>query len=432
MTRRPVLSSAHAGSRSAHALRARRLTLLPVLPALLVTGACARDGASVDPGAALGEVAEITSPIPSGSNTPHLALDAEGRVLLSWTQRRPDSTVAIQMATWDGTTWDSTRTIADNRSFFVNWADFPAITVLGNGDLAAHWLEREGNGKYAYGVRVVRSADGGRTWGAPVTPHTDGLLAEHGFVSLWPDGPDGVGMVWLDGRKSAMPDSTREMTIRAASVSPTGALSREWLVDARSCDCCQTGTAATRAGRVLVYRDRTGEEIRDIAIVRQTDSGWTAPAKVHDDDWHYPGCPVNGPQAASIGDTVVVAWYTAAHDTARVRIARSVDGGATFGPPVRVDDGNPIGRVDVVLDDAANPVVVWLEQRGPDVAEVLTRRVVGNAPGPIRVLSRTSGARQSGFPRLVRHGDEVVAAWTSVNPLQVHLARFSLTSSTTR
>ncbi|WP_396205725.1 sialidase family protein [Gemmatimonas sp.] len=391
--------------------------------------ACQGDAtASAGADASLGEVTEFTSPAPAGSNTPHLALDGRGRVLLSWTQRRPDSTVAIQMATWDGQAWDSTRTIADNRQFFVNWADFPAITALGNGDLAAHWLEREGGGKYAYGVRVVRSTDGGVTWGAPVTPHTDGLAAEHGFVSLWGEGTDGIGMVWLDGRKSAMPDSTREMTIRTASVSATGTLQREALVDARSCDCCQTGTAATRTGRVLVYRDRTTEEIRDIAIVRQTDSGWTAPQKVHNDDWHYPGCPVNGPQVASSGDTVVVAWYTAAHDTARVNVARSVDGGATFGAPVRVDDGDPIGRVDVVLDDAANPVVVWLEQRGPDAAEVLARRIVGNAPGPVRVLSRTSGARQSGFPRITRHANDVVAAWTSVNPLQVHVARFSLSS----
>jgi hypothetical protein len=91
-----------------------------------------------------------------------------------------------------------------------------------------------------------------------------------------------------------------------------------------------------------------------------------------------------------------------------------------------------MGRVDVVLDDAANPVVVWLEQRGPDVADVLARTVHGNAPGPVRVISRTSGARQSGFPRIIRHGAHVVAAWTSVNPLQVHVARFPLSHTSTR
>ena len=400
---------------------------------LALLGGCDRAGTSRDGTLAVADtVIAMPSPATTGSSTPHLALDASGRVLLSWTQRLPDSSVAIQMATWNGSTWDSTRTISQARDYFVNWADFPAITALGNGDLAAHWLEREAGGKYTYGVRVVRSSDEGRSWSAPVTPHTDGLAAEHGFVSLWSEGASDVGLVWLDGRKSAMADSAREMTIRTASVSSTGAITREALIDARSCDCCQTGTAATRGGRVLVYRDRSAAEIRDIAIVRQTPAGWSAPMRVHADEWHYPGCPVNGPQVAATGDTVVVAWYTAARDTARVNIARSVDGGATFAPPVRVDDGDPMGRVDVVLDDAANPVVVWLEQRGPDVAEVLARTVHGNAPGPVRVISRTSGARQSGFPRIIRQGAHVVVAWTRVNPLQVHVARFPLSHTPIR
>jgi hypothetical protein len=416
-------------------LRSRHLAALATQ---LVFLACGRGDAGGNgstarsPTTALGEIVEIASPAPGGSSTPHLALDANGDVLLSWTQRRPDSTVAILMARFDGTSWDSTRTIADGRAFFVNWADFPAITALANGDLAAHWLEREAGGQYAYGVRVVRSRDGGRTWGLPITPHTDGLAAEHGFVSLWDDGNNRLGLAWLDGRKSAMPDSAREMTIRTAAIAPDGTLEREALLDARSCDCCQTGTAATASGRVLVYRDRTAEEIRDISIVRRVADGWSTPVPVHRDGWHYPGCPVNGPQVAATGDTVLVAWYTAADDTARVLLARSTDGGATFGEPVRIDEGNPMGRVDVVLDGTGQPVVSWLEQRSPDVSEVLLRRVARGIPGETRIVARTSGARQSGFPRLVVRGTEVIAAWTSVQPvLQVHVARISLSPTPT-
>lgn len=426
MHKSPVVSSAP-GWRTAVTPRLRCVTVAVALLAGCV-GEASSDSATPT---VLGAVAELTTPAPTGSNTPHLALDASGQVLMSWTQRLPDSSVTVQMATWNGTSWDSTRTIAASRPFFVNWADFPAITALGNGDLAAHWLEREGDKKYAYGVRVARSTDGGRSWSAPVTPHTDGLLAEHGFVSLWPEGKDAVGMMWLDGRKSAMTDSVREMTIRTASITAAGTLEGEAVVDARTCDCCQTGTAATRDGRVLVYRDRSDKEIRDINIVRRAAGGWTAPQRVHADEWMYPGCPVNGPQVAALGDTVVVAWYTGARDTARVNIARSEDGGATFGAPIRVDDGDPIGRVDIVLDDAGNAIVVWLEQRSPTAAEVLARKVVGTQLGDVRVISRTAGARQSGFPRIVRHGNDVVAAWTSVNPLQVHVARFALTSTPT-
>jgi hypothetical protein len=394
------------------------------------TLACARVS-DRDSSASMGPMTELPSPAAAGSNTPFITVDASQRVLLSWTQRRADSTVAIEMAAWNGTAWDSTRTIAAARPFFVNWADFPAITALGNGDLAAHWLERDGTGKYAYGVRVVRSADGGRSWSAPVIPHTDGLAAEHGFVSLWADGADRLGLVWLDGRKSAMKDSVREMTIRTARIAPSGALEQEALLDARSCDCCQTGTAAAASGRVIVYRDRTAEEIRDIAVVRETPSGWTAPQKVHNDGWHYPGCPVNGPQVAARGDTVYVAWFTAAGDTNRVHVARSTDGGATFGPPLRVDDGDPIGRVSLVLDAKGLPVVAWLEQRTPQEAEVLLRRVhvdgLALAARETHVLARTSGARPSGFPRLARVADTLFATWTTTTPaLAVHVGRLTL------
>jgi hypothetical protein len=400
---------------------------------LSVVGSVSACGRARDLAAAasIGPMTELPSPAAVGSNTPFITVNTKQQVLLSWTQRRADSTVAIEMAAWNGTAWDSTRTIAAARPFFVNWADFPAITALGNGELAAHWLERDGTGKYAYGVRVVRSADDGRSWSAPVTPHTDGLAAEHGFVSLWPDGPDRLGLVWLDGRKSAMKDSAREMTIRTARIAPDGSLEREALLDARSCDCCQTGTAAATSGRVIVYRDRTAEEIRDIAIVRETASGWSAPKIVHPDGWHYPGCPVNGPQVAAVGDTVYVAWFTDARDTNRVQVARSTDGGATFGAPLRVDDGDPIGRVSLVLDAKGLPVVAWLEQRTPQEAEVLVRRVVLNdgvlAARETHVLARTSGARPSGFPRLARVADTLFATWTTTTPsLTVHVGRLTL------
>lgn len=405
----------------------RRVGAPSILLGLLA--ACSPDRGASTELPALEGVASLPSPADSGSTTPHLAVTADGRPVLSWAQRGADSTVTLRLSIWNGSAWDSTRTVAADRPFFANWADFPSVTALGNGDLAAHWLEREGGGKYAYGIRVVRSADGGATWSTPVTPHTDGLAAEHGFVSLWAEGADQLGLVWLDGRKSAMPDSAREMTIRSAVITPTGTMERERLVDARSCDCCQTGTAATAGGRVLVYRDRTSEEIRDIAIVRQSDSGWTAPQKVHEDGWHYPGCPVNGPQADARGDTVVVAWYTAAQDTARVFVARSVDAGATFGAPVRVDAGDPVGRVDVVLDPAGRAVVTWLEQRSPEVAEVLIRRVdlTAGTRSAERMIASTSGARQSGFPRMVRAGDDLFVAWTTVQPKpQVHVGRIAL------
>ena len=186
----------------------RRLLLAGVMIATAAVGsACGtRDGSPTASSstAILGAVEELPSPAPAGSKTPVVIADDSGAAYLSWTEQRVDSSFAIRLAKWNGTTWDSSRTVAADLPFFVNWADFPAIVKLGNGDLAAHWLEREGKSTYAYGIRTVRSRDDGRTWSAPVTPHTDGLAAEHGFVSLWAESGRDLGLVWLDGRKSAM------------------------------------------------------------------------------------------------------------------------------------------------------------------------------------------------------------------------------------
>jgi hypothetical protein len=383
-----------------------------VASATVACGTAPRDGASPPPIGTVEHTADLVVP---DASTPSLSAGADGIVHLSVTARLDSTRHALRFLTWKDDAWSASRDIVRDRPFFVNWADFPAIVALENGDLAAHWLEREGADTYAYGVRITRSRDGGATWEPPVTPHGDGLLAEHGFVSLWAAGGDRLGAVWLDGRKTAMADSAREMTVRTATVGRDEVTVHETLLDARTCDCCQTASAATRRGRVIVYRDRSADEIRDIAIVREVDGAWTAPVRVHADEWHFEACPVNGPAVASIGDTVVVAWFTGAQDTARVRVARSTDGGATFGAPIRIDDGEPIGRVSVELDDAAQPIVLWVERTSPDSAEVRVRRVAwSGARSEATTVARVSAARASGFPRMVRTGDRLLFAWTEV------------------
>lgn len=376
----------------------------------------------------IGIATEHQSPVPDQAGTPNLVVTGNGTVHLSFTERIDSTSHALRFVTRRDDTWSAPRDIARGRALFVNWADFSSMTALDNGDLAAHWLEREGAGTYAYGVRIARSRDDGATWEPARTPHNDGLEAEHGFVSLWAAGGDAIGAVWLDGRKTAMPDSAREMTIRTTVIGSDPAPPLETVLDARACDCCQTSSARTRNGRVIVYRDRTEEEIRDISIVREVNGVWSAPSTVHADNWHFEACPVNGPSVASRGDTVAVAWFTGAQDTARVRVSVSVDGGVTFGDVVRVDDGDAIGRVTVLLDDNALPVVMWMERISSDSSEVRVRRIGANGRlSSARTVSRVDAGRRSGFPHMVRSGEQLWFAWTVPgDTMRVRVASASL------
>jgi hypothetical protein len=406
-------------------LSARILVAAPLLP--LIYG-CGRGDAVADEGAALSTlpVEELPTPALPGSGEPRLSPAGDG-VVLSWlepvTSQTDTSGAAdrwrLRVVTLGDDGAGETRTVAEGDDWFVNWADFPSVVPAPDGSLLAHWLQREGQGTYDYGVRVARSTDAGTTWSEPWRPHEDGEKGEHGFATIFPLADGGSGLVWLDGRRFAQGEEM--MTLRARTMDASGRPAAETLVDEMICDCCQTDAAPTAKGVVVVYRDRTEGEIRDIYTSSLIDGVWTAGRPVHEDGWVIPACPVNGPAVDARGDDVVVAWFTAAGDSERVQVAFSNDGGATFGVPVRVDGGTPGGRVDVTLLPDGSAAVLWIERAGisetPGPAEIRVRRVASDGElGPPAVLAASSSARTSGFPRMVPDAQgRLVFAWTDVS-----------------
>lgn len=385
-------------------------------------------------------VEPIHSPSGADAAEPFVGRGPDGAMTLSWLERNADSSVALKLATLaaDGATWSAPTDVVRRTDLFVNWADFPSVVPLGEGRLLAHWLQRSGTGRYAYDVHLSESRDGGATWGASVLPHAAGVPAEHGFVSILPTGNGGANIVLLDGTAGArITDSIRASTGKEPAEGHGGAMQlgvAAWadgavrstgILDPRTCDCCQTASAMTSKGPIVVYRDRSDDEIRDMSVVRLVNGAWTVPTPLHNDGWKIDFCPVNGPAAAAVGDTVVVVWFTGAQDTSRVNVVFSTDAGASFSAPVRADGGRPTGRVDVELLSGDAALVSWLERGGGDTAQVRARIVQRDGTvEPQVVVSPSSGARSSGFPRMARTGDGVLIAWTIPGkPSRVEVAR---------
>ncbi|MGH7721089.1 MAG: sialidase family protein [Gemmatimonadaceae bacterium] len=409
-----------------------------IFPALLVAaillGACQRADSPVSRVRPV--LDSLPSPTAPGSAEPNLFAASDGRVYLTWLEPTADSGHALRFAVLESPAdshprWSTPRTIAAGRDFFVNWADFPSLIALPGGRLAAHWLQRSDTGKYSYDVRIAQSGDGGASWSTPVTPHRDGVPAEHGFVSLFATEGDSLGAAWLDGRKFAPSEGgTKEMMLLSTTISGDGSLGAERRLDERICDCCQTSVAASARGPVAAFRDRSPDEIRDISVVRHVNGAWTTPVPVHADGWRIDFCPVNGPSVSARGEQVAVAWFTGSRDTARVQVAFSGDGGATFGHAFRVDGGTPEGRVDVELDERGAALVSWVERIGGEGAEVRIRRVDPNGEmGEPLTVAASSAARASGFPRMAATGEgrDVILAWTVPGtPSAVRVARTRL------
>lgn len=356
----------------------------------------------------------IQSPATGTAGMPQLTAGDAG-VLLSWVER--DGAVAtLKFAERTPGGWTPVRTAASGADWFVNWADVPSVLRLDGRHLAAHWLQKSGPDTYAYDVSLAFTGDNGATWSAPTTPHHDGTKTEHGFASLFRD-PSGLGLIWLDGRAMTPGDHGHAggaMTLRAARFDLGGRQIDESLVDDRVCECCPTSAAVTAEGPLVVYRNRADGEIRDIYASRRLDGSWSSPAPVFDDRWEFPACPVNGPAAAASGRDVVVAWFTVRDGQGHAYVSFSSDAGRTFGAPVRLDDEASLGRVDVELLDDRSAVAAWIEY-ADDRAEWRMRRVApGGARSAATPIARVSAGRSSGYPRLARHGRELVLAWTDV------------------
>ena len=367
---------------------------------------------------------------PPGSAEPFLTTTSRGGLLATWFEPREGDRKALRIAERSAGRWSAAVTVAERADFFVNWADFPSAIEMSDGRWVVHWLQKTAAKAYAYHIQLAMSADRGKTWSTPVTAHTDRSATEHGFVAMLPRAGGGADLVWLDGRQTADSVTHGPMAFATGTLDPAGRVTGEVMLDRRVCDCCQTALARTSEGLLAVYRDRSDEEVRDISAVRQVNGRWSSPMRVAADGWTYKACPVNGPAVAAIGRSAVVAWFTGADGTPRVKLARSGDAGASFAAPVQVDDGNPLGRADVELLPDGTALVAWLEIVG-DQAEWRIKRL--GADGRIQnrwTVGSAPRTRQAGFARMALIGDGLFVAWTVPGPQGgVRIDRLGLTGN---
>ncbi len=372
-----------------------------------------------------GPIRDLASPASDNSAFPQLAADGKGGVFMTWLETLKDGAGhSLRLAhRKEGGAWEEPSTVHEGKDFWRNWADYSGLGVFADGSVMVHWLARSGEGTYDYNVKARISRDSGRTWGEPLLVNTDGKKAEHGFVSFAAT-EKGMAVIWLDGRETTGSSHEGEhtaagggtMTLRFAEFLSDGTRIRESLLDPKVCDCCQTAVVNTSKGLLAAYRDRSDEEFRDISLVRPL-AEKIEPREFSKDGWKINACPVNGPALASRGDTVAAAWFTMGGRKARVRAALSKNGGDTFSPPIDVDDGFPLGRVDIEILPSGETLLSWLgrgEQGASEIKAALIDQVA--VLRPAFKIATTSMARASGFPRLELSGHEVVFAWTEVQP----------------
>ena len=367
-------------------------------------------------------VQKIENPSQVYSQTPRLF--SNGRALyFSWITQK-DSLDHLNYSILKNNKWFPVTKVLSGDDWFTNWADFPAIAES-NGNILTSFLQKSANGTYTYDVKLNLFNYLNDTMITNFILHDDNTKSEHGFVSIVPQKEGSFFVTWLDGRNTVFKEKqvhsdhhhggNGAMTLRGAFINEKGEKINDVELDHKICDCCQTSAANTTNGPVVVYRDRSNDEIRDISIVRSVNGIWTTPQTIGNDQWKIAGCPVNGPSVAAIENNLAVAWYTAVNDIPKVQVAFSQDGGATFGKPYTINTKETLGRVAIVMNDFNEAIVSWMEQEDTE-AQVQLLKITheGKATTPITVM-KTSAERASGFPQIALVNNTVYVATTIVD-----------------
>jgi hypothetical protein len=398
-------------------------------------------------------IASLPTPAAADSQCSSLTRAPDGTLHLTYYGPAPADAAANSRTLWhatlapNATTFSAPRAIVTTPLLMENWADFATLVVGTDGALTAQWFQKPTPDAGGYDGWFSRSADGGRTWRTPAR-------LGHEFVALAPLSQGRTLAVWLESTQVSDPKATNpkpthnvkhdhstprdpntpyapSMKLLARLLAPDGATLQEWTVDPDVCTCCQNTVAVLPGDRVFVaYRGHTRDEIRDnfYSTFDLASGSWSKPTTLKDDLWKIPACPVNGPAADGRDTSVAVAWFTAAEGVARVHARTSADAGETFTPPVPIDLGRPIGRLETVMLPDHSAIILWLEMKSDtNAAGLYARRLFpdGNLSRP-QLLAETTQSRASGFPRaaLQSNGHVLVSYTQNAERNQVQIFSF--------
>lgn len=360
------------------------------------------------------QVLIIDNPSETSARFPSLASLPDGAVLMSWTETFEAGHV-LKFAVFKQGEWFQQGEVAQGTGWFVNWADFPAVTPIDQTFWVAHWQVRSKSGRsHEHDIMLSISVDAGATWSRPQMPYRPDTAAGHGFVAIFPV-ENAAGVVWLDESDH----ESGRTSLRYTRLHRDGRLDTVQVIDKSTCTCCWVATAITATGPVIAWRSRRDHEVRDhhIALLNQANS--TTPSSLSQEKWSIEGCPVNGPALAAQGDKLVASWYTAENNRPRVRVAFSDSDPLQFRAAIDVDADKPSGRIKVAWLNDHTAFITWMTSidRITKKASLAGRKLFTDGTmGPVMRLVDINPGRDSGIPQLVKHDSGFMLAWTNGAP----------------
>lgn len=189
----------------------------------------------------------------------------------------------------------------------------PKIAVKGDGSIVAVYETSSPTkeNEWAGYIRYAQSFDKGKSWSQPRSVHADSTEGKsRSFASITRLGNGEIAACWLDAtfdyKKSGRP-------VKFASTQGNDGFKNEILIDSIACECCRTAISSDDKGNIsIVYRDIINDSIRDMSVSSSANNGqsFSHPLSFSGDNWIINGCPHNGPSIVNAGNTTYAAWFT--------------------------------------------------------------------------------------------------------------------------
>ena len=260
-------------------------------------------------------------------------------------------------------------------------------------------------------MRFIRSTDDGRTWSTPVTVNDGHDFGSHNFHALTVAPGGSLLATWLDAREGHSGVWMSRSDDGGRTWEPNRPIYQE-----PTCPCCRTSVAVASDGAIYVaWRAILPGDVRDVVVTKSVDGGqtWGKPVRPRPDGWVYPGCPHAGPSLEVDEEgRVHVAWWTGKEGEAGVYYARSGDGGETFtAQAIATGERARPAHIQLALAPADGVFLAW-DDGLSDMPRVLVRSSAdgGRTFGPEDVLSDPGAA--ASFPVVAVFGDSVAVAWS--------------------
>jgi hypothetical protein len=353
-----------------------------------------------------------------------VAFAPDGRLWLVGLDARGQ--LAVRASDDDGGSWGPERVLDTGADRIVAASqNRPQIAFGPDGRVAISYaFEYAKPAKHHAGeVRLLRSADGGRTFAAPVTVHRDRQAIAHAFASIAFETKGALHTVWIDKRDAeaaaarAEPGYVGSAVYRNVSADGGRTFGPDTRVADHACECCRIALApAPGGGLAVLWRHVFGANVRDHAFAIIGEAADRAPVRATFDDWRIDACPHHGPGLAPAeGGGYHAVWFGSRGGRSAVRYGR-LDA-----------DGRPQGEVRELPDEAAehadvesagrHVVVAWRTYDGRATALRAWISPDGGATFAARTLA--TSADPNDLPRLARKGERIFVVWRTAKEVKV-------------